>query len=149
MQLANQFASHIARTGNKNVYLFITGFKKFFMQNVYRFRTSLCIITAEIFLSDEPCAMALTFTPFFPSASKHFSADARMAFHVITYQVPRSKDLFQRSMALHAASLFHLQMPGQLTCFAFSAFTASIPTQIECSEEPCVIRITLMEASGK
>ena len=26
--------------------------------------------------------------------------------------------------------------------FATSAFTASIPTQIECSDEPCVIKIT-------
>ena len=48
-----------------------------------------------------------------------------------------------RSMAISPAKIV------SITFFALSAFTASMPTQIECSEDPWVMRITLIEASER
>ena len=107
------------------------------------FFTSCTDITAEIFLSEEPCAIALTFTPLRPRLPNILPLIPGWLFMLS----PTSARIAS-SFSTIIGSTFFVSISyaniSSIAFFASSAFAASIPTQIECSDEPCVIKITLI-----
>ena len=134
--------------GNKQMHLFISGFKTLHAKRLPLLFTSLTAITAEIFLSLLPCAMARMFTPFLPSA-----ANILPAIPVWLFILSPTTAITAKSFSTISGSTFWFQFHNSkalsTACFVVAAFAASTATQIECSLLLCVIRITLASASNK
>ena len=117
--------------------------KKFSCKVFNAFLTSLSLITAEMFLSDAPCAMALIFTLFFPKVLNILPLKPWWFF-----MFSPTKAIMQRFFSTIQGSILFCEIStSKALLIASSATSASefrIPMQIECSDEACVIKITLI-----
>ena len=106
-------------------------------------RTSPVAITAEIFFSEEPCAMALTLIPFLPSTPNILPLTPGWLFicSPTKAKIETSFSIIKGSTFCVLISCSNSASTAILAICASCIFT---PTQIECSEELCVINIILI-----
>ena len=109
------------------------------------FLTSAVPITAEIFLSDEPCAIARTLTPFLPKAANIFPLMPEW-FFMLSPTIATMDNCFSTIIGSTLPVSISYSKALSTTSLANALACSSTPTQIECSEEPCVISITLTDA---
>ena len=109
------------------------------------FFTSSVLITAEIFLSDEPCAMARIFTPFRPSAPNILPLTP-VWFFILSPTMAMMDKCFSSTNGCNCPIFISYSKALSTASFAFIEKASSIPTQIECSDDACVINITLIDA---
>ena len=83
------------------------------MNNVDRFFYIFMLITAVIFLSEDPWDMARMFTPFLPKALNILPLIPGVAFHVVAYQVQRRISSLSTERDPLFSFLFRKQMPHQ------------------------------------
>ncbi len=109
------------------------------------FFTSSVFITAEIFLSEEPCAMARIFTPFLPSAPNILPL-IPVWFFILSPTIAMIDKFFSNNSGCRRPIFISYSNALSTASFACTENASSIPTQIECSDEACVIKITLIDA---
>ena len=104
---------------------------------------SLLSMTAVMFFSEAPCAMALTLTLLFPNA-RNIRPLIPWWFFMFSPTRAMMDNAFSTRMGLiFFVSMSSAKASSMVSC-AKSAAAASMPKQIECSEDACVIMTTFM-----
>ena len=90
--------------------------------------------------------MAFTLTLFRPRSAEHFSTDSLKTLHFFAHKSNDREVVFYRNRIDSFVFRFHNQNLFLSIFLACVARSFSIPIQIECSDEACVIMMTLIFA---
>ena len=113
------------------------------------FRTSFELMIAEIFRSRRTLGDRVNVDAVVPQRRKHLAADAGVGLHVVADESEDREAVLDLERLDLARRLFRIQIHYRQLFWRDSPNLSSIATQIECSDELCVIRMTLICARGQ
>ena len=109
------------------------------------FFTSAVLITVDMFLSEEPCAMARIFIPFLPNAANILPL-IPVWFFMLSPTIAMMDKFLSNTSGCTCPIFISYSKALSTAVFALSENASSMPTQMECSDDACVIRMTLIAA---